>query len=97
MKSIWVAKPPAVDEIKIFDNNDKVAKHSFSVNDFSALSSSLSKFHLKQEALATQFYFTHPSLLLVLGCYFFTLCRSVLVGIVLIVVAITMKYMTFDK
>ena len=29
VESNWVIKPIAVDEIKIFDNDDKVAKHSF--------------------------------------------------------------------
>ena len=28
MKSNWAAKASAVDEIKIFDNDDKAAKHS---------------------------------------------------------------------
>ena len=37
MKSNWAAKTSTVDDIKIFDINDKATKHSFSIKMFSGL------------------------------------------------------------
>ena len=37
MKSNWAAKASAADEIKIFDNDDKAAKHPFSRRMFCGL------------------------------------------------------------
>ena len=39
MKSNWETKASAADEIKIFDNDDKAAKHPFLSECFAALSS----------------------------------------------------------
>ena len=49
MKSNWVARPPVVDEIKIFNNDDKAAKHFERKECFAALSS-LSKILISSTA-----------------------------------------------
>ena len=49
MKLYWVAKAPAVDEIKIFDNDNNAAKHSEGKECFAALSS-LSKILISSTA-----------------------------------------------
>ena len=48
-KQIERPRPPAVDEIKIFDNDDKAAKHSERKRRFAALSS-LSKILISSTA-----------------------------------------------
>ena len=77
MKKMWNQigrpRPPAVDEIKIFDNDNKAAKHSFLSECFTALSS-LSKILISSTAggLGRPIWFHIFFILafLVLGRYF---------------------------
>ena len=62
MKKMWNQigrpRPPAVDKIKIFDNDDKTTKHFERKERFVALSSLSKNFKKQQEALAAQYDFT---------------------------------------
>ena len=91
MKSNWVAKASAVDEIKTFDNDDKAVKRSFSLRMFCGLVIIIKNFNFinsRRPSLAAEFDFTSfssqplfSSWLLVLhqGCFGYT--RGVLVEI----------------
>ena len=84
MKSNWVAKP-AVDEIKIFDNDDKAAKHSERKRTFCGLVIIIKNFNFINSRrpwppnLISHLF--HPGLL-VLGRYFFY-TRGVFVEIII--------------
>ena len=76
--------PSAVDEIKIFDNDDKAVKRSFSLRMFCGLVIIIKNFNFinsRRPWPPNSFsYLFHPGLFLVLGHYFFY-TRGVLVKI----------------